>query len=105
MQILGYILQRLDPDQTTNMPQTLPPDFFIPDADYDAATRDTGDERARGLDQTPEAPSAVLLRDLDAALKKSNASTKTMNAVRDVVKKDFDVLAAEVAARALSMNI
>ncbi|KAJ7301113.1 hypothetical protein DFH08DRAFT_979057 [Mycena albidolilacea] len=34
-QILGYMIQVLDPDQTRPMPKELPAGFFVPDAEYD----------------------------------------------------------------------
>ncbi|KAK7006414.1 hypothetical protein R3P38DRAFT_3602598 [Favolaschia claudopus] len=55
-QILGYMIQLADPDQTKLMPATLPANFFIPDDDYNK-----GVEGGGGPDHTvnPGGPKAA----------------------------------------------
>ncbi|THH31486.1 hypothetical protein EUX98_g2707 [Antrodiella citrinella] len=100
-QILGYIMQLPDPDKTVDMPKKLPADFFIPDADYDAATADTGDvDRSHGFDGGKDEPqTSPLFKDIDEILKKSNVSAGAMEAVRAAMQKEFDLLSDEVGAR------
>ncbi|THH31771.1 hypothetical protein EUX98_g2429 [Antrodiella citrinella] len=99
--ILGYIMQKTDPDKTGDMPRKLPADFFIPDADYDAATADTdADKRARGIDGGDDKPQpSPFMKEIDEILKKANVSTKALESVHAAMQKEFDVLSDEVAAR------
>ncbi|KAF7303430.1 ZnMc domain-containing protein [Mycena indigotica] len=53
-QILGYIIQKTDPDAATIMPATLPTNFFIPDDEYDA-TVGGGGKPANGANPAHEA--------------------------------------------------
>ncbi|KAF7300633.1 ZnMc domain-containing protein [Mycena chlorophos] len=57
-QILGYMMQKLDTDETTPMPAQLPDNFFIPDDEYNNAVAGGGAENgvnpAHGVD--PNAP-------------------------------------------------
>lgn len=82
------------------MPKQLPSDFFIPEADYDAATADTGDTPSHAVnpDQPVVKPSGFL-KEIDEILKKSNVSSKAMEAVHQAMQKEFDVLSDEVATR------
>ena len=97
-QILGYILQLTDPDLTGNMPKELPKDFFIPDADYDAATGGGSDDKARSGDFDPPESSAFFT-EVDRILKNANASSSTINAVHSAVSKEFGKISDDVAAR------
>ena len=99
-QILGYILQRTDADQTGAMPRQLPQDFFIPDADYDAATGGLGGDPARGINAGgDESSSAAFFTSIDNILKKANASSSTINAVHAAVGKEFEKISEDVADR------
>ena len=104
-QILGYILQRTDADQTGAMPRQLPKDFFIPDADYDAAIRDINDntgERARGFevpqDNTNDAFSPSFLADVDKILRNSNLPASAINDIQMAVEKELGKVSSNVAA-------
>ena len=104
-QILGYILQRTDADQTGAMPRQLPKDFFIPDADYDAAIRDINDntgERARGFevpqDNTNDASSPSFLADVDKILRNSNLPASAINDIQMAVEKELGKVSSNVAA-------
>lgn len=94
-------MQKTDPDKTGDMPRKLPADFFIPDADYDAATADTGaDGPAHGIDGGDDKPqSSPFMKEIDEILKKANVSTKALESVHAAMQKEFDVLSDEVAAR------
>ncbi|KAJ7017650.1 hypothetical protein C8F04DRAFT_1332481 [Mycena alexandri] len=48
-QILGYMIQLADPDQTTVMEKTLPANFFIPDDEYNKVVEDGGNGPDHGL--------------------------------------------------------
>ncbi|KAF7321234.1 hypothetical protein HMN09_00212400 [Mycena chlorophos] len=59
-QILGYMMQKLDTDLTTEMPKELPDNFFIPDDEYNNTILDDGAQRgvnpARDIqEKVPEA--------------------------------------------------
>ncbi|KAF7341730.1 ZnMc domain-containing protein [Mycena sanguinolenta] len=54
-QILGYMVQVTDPDQTELMPATLPKNFFIPDAEYNKVV-EGGDGPAHVIHPVPPAP-------------------------------------------------
>ncbi|TCD66802.1 hypothetical protein EIP91_000938 [Steccherinum ochraceum] len=100
-QILGYIMQMTDNDATTNMPAKLPSDFFIPDADYDAATAGIGPANglgpARALGAPPVATTSPFLEEIDSVLKKANVSPETMKGVRAAMEKEFSKLSKETA--------
>ncbi|KAK6980755.1 ZnMc domain-containing protein, partial [Favolaschia claudopus] len=70
-QILGYMIQLADPDQTKLMPATLPTNFFIPDDDYNK-----GVEGGGGPDHTinPGGP-------------KADAPTITQDKLREMLDK------------------
>jgi len=55
-QILGYVMQLTENDTTTDMPASLPPNFFVPDSDYDAAIAGTGPANA----PAPPAPTGTV---------------------------------------------
>ncbi|KAF7336381.1 ZnMc domain-containing protein [Mycena venus] len=49
-QILGYMMQKLDVDETTLMPSKLPDDFFIPDDEYNNTVTGGTGQPAAGID-------------------------------------------------------
>ncbi|TCD60728.1 hypothetical protein EIP91_009622 [Steccherinum ochraceum] len=101
-QILGYIMQLTDNDNTTNMPAKLPSDFFIPDADYDAAVSGPaaalGPSRAiAGAASASEATvQSPFMHELDAILKKANVPAATMAGIHAAVRTEFEGLAKNV---------
>ncbi|TCD68232.1 hypothetical protein EIP91_011301 [Steccherinum ochraceum] len=100
-QILGYIMQRPDQDKTTDMPSKLPPDFFIPDDEYDAVVAASGLGPARavsgaGSGNTVTQPSAFM-QEIDTILKKSRVSSKTTDSVHKAIQNEFDALAQKAS--------
>ena len=84
------------------MPNRLPTDFFIPDADYDAATRDTGEQETRGparglnIDKPVVSP---FFKEVDGILHSAGISGAALDAVRAAMQKELDTLSDEVADR------
>ena len=99
-------MQNLDPDLTTNMPKQLPSDFFIPDADYDAAVQGIGGgggERAQGINaDSLDSSSPSFLAKVDSILKSSNLPASAVNDVRAAVEKELGRVSADVAALVIS---
>ncbi|KAJ6483193.1 hypothetical protein C8R45DRAFT_299355 [Mycena sanguinolenta] len=66
-QILGYMVQVAEPDQTTLMPATLPANFFIPDDDYNKVVKgEDGPDHGldpRGPQKTVEPPAPTITQE------------------------------------------
>lgn len=93
-------MQATDLDKTADMPKQLPKDFFIPEADYDAATRDTGKtDPAHDISGGGQPQPSAFMKNIDDILKKSNVSAKAMEAIHQAMQKEFEALSEEVGAR------
>lgn len=114
-QILGYIVQLTENDTTQDMPSELPENFFIPDADYDAVTADTGagtnpvhtvnPEEGKGSSEGPKAPvvqPSNLLDQIDTILKDAKLPADTMNLVNGALAKELGIISKDLASRVLS---
>ncbi|KAH8099644.1 hypothetical protein BXZ70DRAFT_942722 [Cristinia sonorae] len=97
-QILGYIMQLTDNDTTKDMPNQLPDNFFIPDADYDAATQGIGGGPASGLNPNGETITPFF-KEVDDILKKARVPTSTMNGIHEAIQKELNALSEDVATR------
>jgi len=106
-QILGYIMQLTDNDTTKDMPNKLPDDFFIPDADYDAATAGIGEGPAFALNRPRNdadgsdgsQPIAPFFREIDEILRRAKVPASAVDGVHEAMQKELDALSDEVANR------
>ncbi len=90
-------MQLTENDTTQGMPANLPPGFFIPDEEFDAATGASGP--ARGV-QGPAGPRPGMLFDeVDAVLRKAGVSATTMETVQAAMRKELDGISREIAER------
>ncbi len=95
------------------MPSELPENFFIPDADYDAVTADTGTnpvhavnpEEGKGPSEGAKAPVAQpsnLLDQIDSILKDAKLPADTMNLVNGALAKELGIISKDLASRVLT---
>ncbi|KAJ7196370.1 hypothetical protein GGX14DRAFT_574938 [Mycena pura] len=78
-QILGYMIQTLDPDQTELMPRELPRGFFVPDDEYNKAITgpEAGIDPAHGAVPEPTITQAKMREVLDKLLNEKIAELFT----------------------------
>ncbi len=94
-------MQLTENDTTEEMPNELPADFFIPDADYDAAT---GEDPQQDVKPTPPpAPvvGAQLLAQICSVLKDANLPSSTLDSVNQAIQKELEAVSKDVADRVL----
>ena len=98
-------MQLTENDTTQDMPSELPADFFIPDADYDAATADNGIPQ-QGVNTKPESPvtpavGGYLLDQIGAVLKGANLPSSTLDNLNQIIQKELEVVSKDVADRVM----
>jgi len=99
-QILGYVMQLTENDKTTKMPATLPANFFVPDADYDAVTSGSSTTSPSNAPSNAlNVPSGTIQVDnksvsssIENALKAVNIPPSVITQVQSLVSKNLGVL-------------
>ncbi len=89
MQILGYIIQLTDKDDSLPLPDTIPDNFLVAEDDYDDATGDAGGGASHGI--TTGAPK-TLIDKLDDILRGMGVSEETLENVHTEMKKELAAL-------------
>ena len=94
-QLLGYIMQLTDNDETEQMPRVLPKDFFIPDSDYDSTI---GANTFNAMLSEPP-PKVSLFDQVENILRDNNVRESAIKDALGSMKKEFDDLSGDMSAR------
>lgn len=94
-------MQLTENDTTEDMPNELPTDFFIPDADYDAVTGDDGKPQEDVKPTDPPAVGALLMDQISSVLKGANLPASTLDSVNQAIQKELEAVSKDVADRVL----
>ncbi|KAH8077868.1 hypothetical protein BXZ70DRAFT_690995 [Cristinia sonorae] len=90
-QVLGYIMQLTDPDLTDDIPDEIPEDFFVPEADYNK-THGGSSGPLHNIPAPPK-PNPTLVEQIQNLLKQAHVPSDTLASVQEALQKELNSVA------------